>query len=27
MDSVALTEHGNMFSVVPYYKDAKKAGI
>ena len=27
MDSVALTEHGNMFSVVPYYKKAKKAGI
>ena len=27
MDSVALTEHGNMFSVVPYYQKAKKAGI
>ena len=27
MDSVALTEHGNLFSVVPYYKSAKKAGI
>ena len=27
MDSVALTEHGNMFSVVPYYKHAKSAGI
>ena len=27
MDSVALTEHGNMFSVVPYYKSAKKAGV
>ena len=27
MDAVALTEHGNMFSVVPYYKQAKKAGI
>ena len=27
MDSVALTEHGNMFSVLPYYKQAKKAGI
>ena len=27
MDSVALTEHGNMFSVIPYYKQAKKAGI
>ncbi len=27
MDAVALTEHGNMFSVLPYYKEAKKAGI
>tara|TARA_Y100000748_G_scaffold298771_1_gene294579 strand:- start:3403 stop:6846 length:3444 start_codon:yes stop_codon:yes gene_type:complete len=27
MDSLALTEHGNMFSVVPFYKQAKKAGI
>ena len=27
MDSVALTEHGNMFSVIPYYKSAKTAGI
>tara|TARA_Y100001934_G_scaffold282481_1_gene396434 strand:+ start:12519 stop:15953 length:3435 start_codon:yes stop_codon:yes gene_type:complete len=27
MDAVALTEHGNMFSAVPYYKEAKKAGI
>ena len=27
MDSVALTEHGNMFSALPYYKAAKKAGI
>ena len=27
MDAVALTEHGNMFSVLPYYKHAKKAGI
>ena len=27
MDSVALTEHGNMFSVIPYYKSAQKAGI
>ena len=27
MDSVALTEHGNMFSVIPHYKAAKKAGI
>ncbi len=27
MDSVALTEHGNMFSAVSFYKEAKKAGI
>ena len=27
MDSLALTEHGNMFSVVPFYKQAKNAGI
>ena len=27
MDAVALTEHGNMFSVLPYYKEAKHAGI
>ena len=27
MDSVALTEHGNMFSTIPYYKEAKKTGI
>lgn len=27
MDSVALTEHGNMFSVIPHYKAAKKAGV
>jgi DNA polymerase-3 subunit alpha len=27
MDSVALTEHGNMFSVIPYYKSAKNAGV
>ena len=27
MDSVALTEHGNMFSVIPYYISAKKAGV
>ena len=27
MDSVALTELGNMFSVLPYYNEAKKAGI
>ena len=27
MDAVALTEHGNMFSVLPYYKQAKNSGI
>jgi len=27
MPAVALTEHGNMFSVVPFYTAAKKAGI
>ena len=27
MDSLALTEHGNMFSVVPFYKEAKTTGI
>ena len=27
MDAVALTEHGNMFSTIPYYKHAKQSGI
>ena len=27
MDSIALTEHGNMFSVIPFYKNAMKQGI
>jgi len=27
MDSLALTEHGNMFSVIPFYKNAMKQGI
>ena len=27
MDSVALTEHGNLFSVIPFYNQAKKTGI
>ena len=27
MDGVALTEHGNMFSTVPFYQKAQKAGI
>ena len=27
MDSIALTEHGNLFSMIPFYKEAKKQGI
>jgi len=27
MDSVALTEHGNMFSTISFYQKAGKAGI
>ena len=27
MDSIAVTEHGNLFSLIPFYKQAKKAGI
>jgi len=27
MESVAITEHGNLFSTINFYKDAKKAGI
>ena len=27
MDTVALTEHGNMFSVIPFYHQTKKAGV
>lgn len=27
MDSIALTEHGNMFSTIQFYKEAKKRGI
>lgn len=27
MDTVALTEHGNLFGVIPFYNAAKKAGI
>ena len=27
MNTVALTEHGNMFSVIPFYKQVKKVGI
>ena len=27
MDSIAVTEHGNLFSLVPFYQNAKKNGI
>jgi DNA polymerase-3 subunit alpha len=27
MEAVGLTEHGNMFSVVPFYQQARKAGL
>ena len=27
MDSIALTEHGNLFSMIPFYKEALKSGI
>ena len=27
MDSIAITEHGNLFSMIPFYKQAQKAGI
>ena len=27
MDSIAITEHGNLFSMIPFYKQAKLAGI
>jgi DNA polymerase-3 subunit alpha len=27
MDSVALTEHGNIFSVIPFYKATQSAGV
>ena len=27
MDSIALTEHGNLFSMIPFYKEAKKKGL
>ena len=27
MDSIALTEHGNLFSMIPFYKESLKAGI
>ena len=27
MDSIAVTEHGNLFSMIPFYKAARKKGI
>ena len=27
MNSIALTEHGNLFSMIPFYQSAKKKGI
>ncbi len=27
MDSIALTEHGNLFSMIPFYKAARKKGL
>ena len=27
MDSIALTEHGNLFSMIPFYQAAQKKGI
>ncbi|MDR0357156.1 MAG: PHP domain-containing protein, partial [Clostridiales Family XIII bacterium] len=27
MDSIAITDHGNMFGVVEFYKEAKEQGI
>ena len=27
MDTIALTEHGNLFSMIPFYKEAVKKGI
>ena len=27
MDSIALTEHGNLFSMIPFYKEARKKGL
>ena len=27
MDSIAVTEHGNLFSMIPFYKSARKKGI
>jgi len=27
MDSIAITDHGNLFGMIPFYKEAKKRGI
>ena len=27
MDSIAITEHGNLFSMIPFYQQAREAGI
>lgn len=27
MDSIAVTEHGNLFSMIPFYKEARKKGV
>ena len=27
MDSIALTEHGNLFSMIPFYKEARKRSL
>jgi len=27
MDTIALTEHGNLFSMIPFYKSARKKGL
>ena len=27
MDAIALTEHGNLFSMIPFYKESKKRGL
>ena len=27
MDSIAVTDHGNLFAMIPFYKEAQKKGI
>ena len=27
MDSIAVTDHGNLFAMIPFYKQAQKSGI